>query len=219
MGYQRRVHGESQLGTPWVMGVVECEQQEVVQEDVILIQEEEGNNELKKKTLFCTFTELSWILLYAGVFTFLSTVITWIVHGLMDLEREHGSCLNCGVMHDIFLFWVLVSLLMIFHGLIGVNKPPESYNLEAIINEKQFSCKLPLRHVLGATVNTVIGIAGAISIPIVLNPWNPPTWKILWLILSSLLLLWVLITSFMIYFKQKSGMQLQNSESPGEEPQ
>jgi len=55
--------------------------------------------------------------------------------------------------------------------------------------------------------------------PIVLNPWNPPTWKILWLILSSLLLLWVLITSFMIYFKQKSGMQLQNSESPGEEPQ
>jgi len=146
------------------MGVVECEQQEGVQEDVILIEEEEGNNELKKKTLFCTFTELSWILLYAGVFTFLSTVITWIVHGLMDLERDHGSCLNCGVMHDIFLFWVLVSLLMIFHGLIGVNKPPESYNLEAIINEKQFSCKLPLRHVLGVTVNTVIGIAGAISI-------------------------------------------------------
>ena len=82
----------------------------------------------------------------------------------MDLERERNSCLNCGVWHDSYLFWVLVSLLMIFHGLIGIKKPPESYNLEAIINEKQFSCKIPLRHVLGATVNTVIGIAGAISI-------------------------------------------------------
>ena len=82
----------------------------------------------------------------------------------MDLERDHGSCLNCGPSHDAFLFWVLVSLLMILHGLIGINKPPESYNLEAIMNEKQFSCKIPLRHVLGVTVNTVIGITGAISI-------------------------------------------------------
>ena len=61
------------------------------------------------------------------------------------------------------LFWVLVSLFMIFHGLVGVIKPPESYSLDLVINEKKFLWKIPLKHVLGATVNTVIGLAGVIS--------------------------------------------------------
>ena len=53
---------------------------------------------------------------------------------------------------------------MIFHGLIGVKKPPENYSLDLVINEKKFSWKIPLRHVLGATVNAIVGIAGVISI-------------------------------------------------------
>jgi len=113
------------------------------------------------------------------------------------------------------LLWVLVSLLMIFHGLIGVNKPPESYSLDLVINEKKFF--LPLRHVLGATVNAIIGIAGVISITIIHYQWWYSTWEILGLILCSLLLLWVMMSSFMIYSKQRSHMQLQNSKSPEEE--
>ena len=58
---------------------------------------------------------------------------------------------------------------MIFHGLIGVNKPPESYSLDLVINEKKFLWNIPLRHVLGATVNAIIGIAGVISIVSISN--------------------------------------------------
>jgi len=107
---------------------------------------------------------------------------------------------------------------MIFHGLVGVIKPPESYSLDLDFNEKKFSWKIPLRHVLGATVNTVIGLAGVISIvPIVHYQWWYSTWGILGLILSSLLLLWVLISFLMMYSKQRSDMQLQSPISPKEE--
>merc|ERR1712179_238514 len=178
------------------MGVLECEQLEGDQDDIILIQKEGGNKDLKKKTFFSNFTKLPWILLAAGSLILIITVIIWTT-AFFRYDEHTGP-----------LFWVLVGLLMIFHGVIGVNKPPDSYNLDVIINEKQFSCKLPLRHVLGASVNTVIGIAGAISISIVHGYWWFSTWEILGLILSSLLLLWVLISSFMIY------MKLQKSESP-----
>merc|ERR1719153_787318 len=109
------------------MGVVECEQREVDQDDVILIQEEERKGELKKNTLSTTFTKLPLILFVAGTLIFITTVIIWITANIED---------------DCPLFLVLVSLLMIFHGLIGLCKTPENYNLDVVINEKQFSCTL-----------------------------------------------------------------------------
>merc|ERR1719153_1485542 len=182
------------------MGVVECEQREVDQDDVILIQEEEGEEELKKKTLSSTFTKFPLILFGAGTLIFITTVIIWT---------------TVYIEHDCPLFLVLVSLLMIFHGLIGLCKTPENYNLDVMINEKQFSCILPLRHVLGASVNTVIGIAGVTSIPILHWHWRQcSTWEILGLILSSLLLLWVMNSLLMIYLKKMGDMQFQNSKSP-----
>merc|ERR1719153_390196 len=182
------------------MGVVECEQREVDQDDVILIQEEEGKEELKKKTLSTTFTKLPLILFGAGTLIFITTVIIWT---------------TAYIEHDCPLFLVLVSLLMIFHGLIGLCKTSENYNLDVMINEKQFSCILPLRHVLGASVNTVIGIAGVTSIPILHWHWRQcSTWEILGLILSSLLLLYVIISFWMIYLKKIGDMQFQNSKSP-----
>merc|ERR1719153_2143069 len=182
------------------MGVVECEQREVDQDDVILIQEEEGKEELKKKTLSTTFTKLPLILFGAGTLIFITTVIIWT---------------TAYIEHDCPLFLVLVSLLMIFHGLIGLCKTSENYNLDVMINEKQFSCILPLRHVLGASVNTVIGIAGVTSIPILHWHWRQySTWEILGLILSSLLLLWVMNSLLMIYLKKIGDMQFQNSKSP-----
>merc|ERR1719153_1304441 len=182
------------------MGVVECEQREVDQDDVILIQEEEGKEELKKKTLSTTFTKLPLILFGAGTLIFITTVIIWT---------------TAYIEHDCPLFLVLVSLLMIFHGLIGLCKTSENYNLDVMINEKQFSCILSLRHVLGASVNTVIGIAGVTSIPILHWHWRQcSTWEILGLILSSLLLLWVINSLLMIYLKKIGDMQFQNSKSP-----
>jgi len=181
------------------MGVMECEQREVDQDDVILIQEEEGKEELKKKTLSTTFTKLPLILFGAGTLIFITTVIIWT---------------TVYIEHDCPLFLVLVSLLMIFHGLIGLCKTPENYNLDVMINEKQFSCTLPLRHVLGASVNTVIGIAGVTSISILHWHWQYSTWEILGLILSSLLLLWVMNSLLMIYLKKMGDMQFQNSKSP-----
>merc|ERR1719153_1565696 len=182
------------------MGVVECEQREVDQDDVILIQEEEGEEELKKKTLSSTFTKFPLILFGAGTLIFITTVIIWT---------------TVYIEHDCPLFLVLVSLLMIFHGLIGLCKTSENYNLDVMINEKQFSCILSLRHVLGASVNTVIGIAGVTSIPILHWHWRQcSTWEILGLILSSLLLLWVMNSLLMIYLKKIGDMQFQNSKSP-----
>merc|ERR1719153_792052 len=182
------------------MGVVECEQREVDQDDVILIQEEEGEEELKKKTLSSTFTKFPLILFGAGTLIFITTVIIWT---------------TVYIEHDCPLFLVLVSLLMIFHGLIGLCKTSENYNLDVMINEKQFSCILPLRHVLGASVNTVIGIAGVTSIPILHWHWRQySTWEILGLILSSLLLLWVMNSLLMIYLKKMGDTQFQNSKSP-----
>merc|ERR1719312_826099 len=96
-------------------------------------------------------------------------------------------------------------------------KPPEGYSLDLVINEKKFSWKIPLRYVLGATVNTIVGIAGVISITTIHYRWWYSTWEILGLILCSLLLLWVMMSSFMIYSKQRVDMQLQNSKSPEEE--
>merc|ERR1712002_721999 len=173
---------------------------EVDQDDVILIQEEGGNKELIKKTLVSSATKLPWMLLTGGFLIF--TITVWTTTRFI-YEEPSGP-----------LLWVLVSLLMIFHGLIGVKKPPESYSLDLVINEKKFSWKIPLRHVLGATVNAIIGIAGVISITIIHYQWWYSTWEILGLILCSLLLLWVMISSFMIYSKQRSHMQLQNSKSP-----
>ena len=51
------------------MGEVECDQ-----DDVILIQEEGANKELKKKTLFSSFTKLPWLLLAGGSLIFTITV-------------------------------------------------------------------------------------------------------------------------------------------------
>merc|ERR1719153_1471381 len=181
------------------MGVVECEQREVDQDDVILIQEEERKEELKKNTLSTTFTKLPLILFVAGTLIFITTVIIWT---------------TAYIEHDCPLFLVLVSLLMIFHGLIGICKTPETYNFDVMINEKQFSCTLPLRHVLGASVNTVIAIAGVTSISILHNYWQYSTWEIWGLILSSLLLLWVMNSLLMIYLKKMGDTQFQNSKSP-----
>merc|ERR1711942_295482 len=178
---------------------------EVDQGDVILIQEEGGNKELIKKTLVSSSTKLPWVLLIGGFLIFTITVIIWTTTWFI-YEEPSGP-----------LFWVLVSLLMIFHGLIGVKKPPEGYSLDLVINEKKFLWKIPLRHVLGATVNTIVGIAGVISITTIHYQWWYSTWEILGLILCSLLLLWVMMSSFMIYSKQRSHMQLQNSKSPEEE--
>merc|ERR1711942_502349 len=178
---------------------------EVDQGDVILIQEEGGNKELVKKTSVSSSTKLPWALLIGGFLIFTITVIIWTTTWFI-YEEPSGP-----------LFWVLVSLLMIFHGLIGVKKPPEGYSLDLVINEKKFSWKIPLRHVLGATVNTIVGIAGLIFITTIHYQWWYSTWEILGLILCSLLLLWVMMSSFMIYSKQRSHMQLQNSKSPEEE--
>merc|ERR1711942_333203 len=178
---------------------------EVDQGDVILIQEEGGNKELIKKTLVSSSTKLPWVLLIGGFLIFTITVIIWTTTWFI-YEEPSGP-----------LFWVLVSLLMIFHGLIGVKKPPEGYSLDLVINEKKFLWKIPLRHVLGATVNTIVGIAGLISITTIHYQWWYSTWEILGLILCSLLLLWVMMSSFMIYSKQRFDMQLQNSKSPEEE--
>jgi len=179
---------------------VECEQQEVDQDDVILIQEEGGNKELKKKTLSSTFTKLPLIYFAAGTLSFIFTVFIWTT--------------SYGIEHDGPLLVVLVSLLIIFHGLIGLNKTPESYKLDVIINEKQFSYTLPLRHLLRASVNTVIGIAGVTSISILHKYWWYSTWEILGLILSSLLLLYVIISFWMIHLKKMGDSQFQNSKSP-----
>merc|ERR1712142_1060378 len=94
------------------------------------------------------------------------------------------------------LFWVLVGLLLIFHGLIGLSKTPESFILDITVNGKQLSHNIPLRLVLVSVVNTGIGIAGVISMSLVYTSG----WSILGLILSLLLLLWVLLS---IFLKQK----------------
>ena len=56
-----------------------------------------------------------------------------------------------------------MGLLLIFHGLIGVFKTPESFILDITVNGKQLSHTIPLRLVLVTVVNTSIGIAGVIS--------------------------------------------------------
>merc|ERR1719347_685817 len=91
------------------------------------------------------------------------------------------------------LFWVLVGLLLIFHGLIGFLKTPESFILDITVNGKQISHNIPLRLVLVTVANTGIGIAGVISMSLMYTS----VWSILGLILSLLLLLLVLLSIFL----------------------
>merc|ERR1712142_516445 len=106
------------------------------------------------------------------------------------------------------MFWVLVGLLLIFHGLIGVFKTPESFILDINVNGKQLSHTIPLRLALVTVANILIGIAGVISMSIV----HQSGWNTFGLILSILLLLWVLVS---IFLKQKP-MDFQKIKVSGE---
>jgi len=122
--------------------------------------------------------------LVAGIIIFITTVLVWSI-GYIPYYQEAGP-----------MFWVLVGLLLIFHGLIGVFKTPESFILDITVNGKQLSHTIPLRLVLVTVANTSIGIAGVISMSMV----HQSGWNTFGLILSILLLLWVLVS---ILLKQK----------------
>jgi len=170
--------------------------------------EKEANQEqeLKKNSGF--FPKLLWILLTLGTLLFMITAIQWIA----TLRYPDMSA---------YLFWVLTSLLILLHVIIGLANPPESYSLEIILDGNQICHMVPLRHVLIVSANTVVGIAGVVSMAYIglrrpcygtLSAWN-----IFGFILSILLLLWVIISSLGDKFlKQKSPMELPHIQFPEE---
>merc|ERR1719153_685013 len=170
--------------------------------------EKEANQEqeLKKNSGF--FPKLLCILLTLGTLLFMITAIQWIA----TLRYPDMSA---------YLFWVLTSLLILLHVIIGLANPPESYSLEIILDGNQICHMVPLRHVLTVSANTVVGIAGVVSMAYIglrrpcygtLSAWN-----IFGFILSILLLLWVIISSLGDKFlKQKSPMELPHIQFPEE---
>merc|ERR1719376_1861695 len=112
----------------------------LVAEMIKMEKEKEANQdqELKKNSGF--FPKLLWILLTVGTLLFMITAIEWIATlGYSDMSAS--------------LFWVLASLLILLHVIIGLANPPESYSLEIIADGIQICHMVPLRHVLSVTAN------------------------------------------------------------------
>merc|ERR1719348_542967 len=114
------------------MSVVAGDRQEGDKEDVILIQEEDTNQNKKKNSGASIVAKSPGIVLSVGLIIFITTVLVW--SASIPYYQEARP-----------MFWVLVGLLLIFHGLIGLSKTPESFVLDIAVNGKQLSHTIPLR--------------------------------------------------------------------------
>ena len=58
---------------------------------------------------------------------------------------------------------IIIGIVIATHGVIAYSEPPQMYSLEVIVNEKQFSRNLPLKHILLSTTNVIFGLTGIIT--------------------------------------------------------
>ena len=56
-----------------------------------------------------------------------------------------------------------IGIFMVTYGIIVYANPPEIYNLDVIINRKQFSHNLPLKQILVSMTNVICGVTGIIT--------------------------------------------------------
>jgi len=129
------------------MSVVVGENNDGSKEDAILIPENENDNEVRRKK----GTNVGVSLIIIGLVISGITGIVWATTWIPRSETA-GPVL-----------WIIIGILLFFHGLLLCCQPPKTYDLDVTINGKSFCSEFLLRKILVSTINIIFGIIGVIT--------------------------------------------------------
>lgn len=175
------------------------------EEDLILIEDEEDHDLLEEVDRILNV--LNYALVSVGVLIFSISILVWRATYIINREPEPQQESPCLV--------IMVGLIAILHGLIGITNPPNSYNLEVIINENQVLDNLPLREVIVASMTTVIGISG-LAFMTLIDTYSWTDWNILGFITSIFLLLALPYLTFKLFLKGLNQIELPKFQLSGD---